>query len=267
MTSTPTPLLQAVFASVLLAAWTPSAAWALPQYQRLIRQEYGFKAPCATCHAQGGGSSLSVYGKAFERAGKSRGALASIASIVPKGDTFDFGTKLKARADPNDPTSTPKAPGTWAGKGDIPSDELKTFVPSDATAFSILEGELSASQIDALKAKVGASFQEEDKSPTFYFAEVAGKKTYVVQYVHLPSSKRTLGLVVSTKGQISSLVFVGAKAGPVSAKASNTFVGKKLSEVESTTGLTGEEAEVGEGVRRGLNVISLVFASKTESKN
>ena len=86
-----------VIGTVCAALCVPiSQAMALPQYQRLLKQEYGFKAPCATCHSQGGGSSLSVYGKAFERGGKSRMAISTIASQTPKGDTFDFGTRAFA---------------------------------------------------------------------------------------------------------------------------------------------------------------------------
>lgn len=235
-------------------------ALALPQYQRLLRQEYGFKAPCATCHSQGGGSSLSSYGKAFERAGKSKLAITQIASTVPKGDRLTFGTKLKARANPNEPASTPQNPGDWAGKSDIPTAELKEFSPAEIEKFSLLEGELKATQIEVLKNKLGASYQDEDKYPTFYFGEVGGKKTFVVQYVRLPEVQKTLGLVVSTKGEVVGLSFVGAKKGPVPAQAKEKLVGKKLADVaQAVTAFSGEEKQVAEAVLRGLTGINLVF--------
>ena len=245
------------FAGALISS---GPALALPQYQRLLRQEYGFKAPCATCHSQGGGSSLGAYGKAFERAGKSRMALTKIATIVPKGDKFDFGTKLKARADPSDPSSTPQSPGDWAGKSDVPTAELKEFAPEGIEKFTLLEGELNAAQIETLKGKLGALYQDEDKYPTFYFGETGGKKTHVVQYVRLPESKKTLGLVVSTKGEVTALSFVGAKKGPVSAPAKENLAGKKLADVEKAVPtLAGEDKEVAQGVQRGLTAITLVF--------
>ena len=176
-------------------------AHALPQYRRLLEKEYQFKAPCATCHSQGGGSSLSPYGKAFERAGKSSKAVQSIASQIPTGDKLTFGAKLKAKANPNDPASTPENPGNWAGGSGIPTEELKSFSPSEITGFSILEGELKSEQIEKLKGKVGELYLEEDKYPTFYFGEVAGKKTYVIQYIRSPKAKKTVGLVVSTVGR------------------------------------------------------------------
>jgi hypothetical protein len=252
--------LRLIFASGFGASLASNFAFALPQYQRLLRQEYGFKAPCATCHTQGGGSSLTAYGKAFERAGKSKFAITKIASIVPSGDKLDFGTKLKARANPNDPASTPQNPGDWAGKSDVPTAELKEFAPTEIEKFSLLEGELKPAQIETLKVKLGSLYQDEDKYPSFYFGEVGGKKTYVVQYVRLPTAKKTLGLVVSTKGEVTALSFVGANKGPVSPVAKEKLVGKKLSDVEkAATTLSGEDKEVAEGVQRGLTGITLAF--------
>lgn len=252
-----------IFILVSVSAFFSSSAWALPQYQRLLRQEYGYKAPCATCHSQGGGSSLSPYGKAFERAGKSKLALSKIATQFGPGDTLDFGTKLKGRANPNDPASTPQSPGDWAGKGDVPTEELKEFSPPGVERFSLLEGELNASQIESLKSKLGALYQEEDKYPTFYFGEVGGKKKYVVQYVRLPASKKTLGLVVSTKGEVQGLAFVGEKKGPASVVAKERILGKKLANVQKAVeSLSGEDKEVAQGAIRGLTAINLVFGGK-----
>jgi len=249
--------------SALISTLFSSSAWALPQYQRLLRQEYGYKIPCATCHSQGGGSSLSAYGKAFERAGKSRLAISKIATQMGPGDKLDFGTKLKARANPNDPASTPQDPGDWAGKSDIPTAELKEFSPPAIERFSLLEGELNAAQIETLKSKLGTLYQEEDKYPTFYFGEVGGKKTYVVQYVRLPESKKTLGLVVSTKGEVQGLAFVGAKKGPASATVKEQLSGKKLVDIEKVAAsLSAEDKEVAQGVIRGLTAINLVFSGK-----
>jgi len=203
---------------------------------------------------------LTAYGKAFERAGKGRLAISKIASIVPSRDKLDFGTKLRARADPNDPASTPQNPGDWAGKSDIPTAELKEFTPAEIEKFSLLEGELKPAQIETLKGKLGRLFQDEDKYPTFYFGEVGGKKTYVVQYVRLPDAKKTLGLVVSTKGEVTALSFVGAKKGPVSSDAKGKLVGKKLADVEKAVpSFSGEDKEVSEAVQRGLTGITYVF--------
>lgn len=249
----------------LIILYSPSAetAYGLPQYKRLLEREYQFKTPCATCHSQGGGSSLSVYGKVFDKAGKSSAAIKQIASQIPPGDKLNFGAKLKAKANPNDPKSTPENPGDWAGGSGIPTDELKTFAPSEVTSFSILEGELKSEQIDKLKTKLGDSFQDEDKYPTFYFGEVNGKKTFVVQYVRLPQIKKTLGLVVNTGGSVVNLSFVGAKKGEVPAAIKEKFVGKKLVEIEAMKAGSDEETEsLRSGVLRGLAGINAVFSKK-----
>lgn len=245
--------------ALLLCGWSLTA-FALPQHQRLLRQEYGFKAPCSTCHSQGGGSSLSPYGKAFDRAGKGPMAIKKIASIVPQGDTLSFGDKLKSRANPNDPKSTPSNPGPWAGGSDIPTQELKTFSPAEISNFTLLEGELKAEQIERLKAKLGDLYQEEDKYPTFYFGEVGGKKSFVVQYVSLPKTDKTIGLVVSTKGAVVNLAYVGKEKGEVPKAQKDKLVGLTLAEVEKLPKEgDAEAASLRNGVVHGLTAINLVF--------
>lgn len=250
-------------AVVTLTLLNIESALALPQYKRLIEREYQFKTPCATCHSQGGGSSLTVYGKAFDKAGKNAAAIKQIASQIPPGDKLNFGAKLKAKANPNDPKSTPENPGDWAGGSGIPTEELKSFAPNDVTNFSILEGELKSEQVDKLKTKLGDTFQDEDKYPTFYFGEVGGKKTYVVQYVRLPQLKKTLGLVVNTGGAVVNLSYVGAKKGEVTASVKEKFVGKKLADLEAMKAGGDEESEaLRSGVLRGLAGINAVFSKK-----
>ena len=239
-------------------------AHALPQYRRLLEKEYQFKAPCATCHSQGGGSSLSPYGKAFERAGKSSKAVQSIASQIPTGDKLTFGAKLKAKANPNDPASTPDNPGNWAGGSGIPTEELKSFSPAEIATFSILEGELKSDQVEELKKKVGDVYQEEDRYPTFYFGEVGGKKSYVIQYIRAPKLKKTIGLVVSTAGLVKNLSYVGATKEEMPAPLKEKFLGKKLTEVEAipSAELYEEQKDLKTTLIRGLSSINLVFAKK-----
>ncbi len=252
-----------IIATIVFLNNIQSVAFGLPQFQRLLKQEYGFKAPCATCHSQGGGSSLSAYGKAFEKAGKNANAIRTVASFIPKGDKLDFGTKLKAKANPNDPESTPQAPGTWAGQSDIPTKELKEFSPSEIDKFTVLEGELNDSQVDGLKTKLGSIFQDEDKFPTFYFGETAGKKKFVVQYVRIEGLKRTLGLVVSTKADVVGLSFIGTKGKPLSDALKASIIGKSLAGIESLLAASkDEEKEIVGAVVRGLSVIKLAFGAK-----
>lgn len=253
-----------VLCTILMFGVFSDHAFALPQYRRLLDREYGYKTPCSTCHSQGGGSSLTTYGKAFERAGKGQNAIKQIASQIPSGDKFSFDAKLKARANPNDPASTPQNPGDWVKSGSaIPTEELKTFSPSEVTSFSILEGELKADQVASLQAKLGKDFQEEDKFPTFYFGEVGGKKKYVIQYVRAPKLKKTLGLVVDTSGTVKSIAFVGKDKSEVSHDLKNKFIDKKLADIEKLPATGDEEyIDVRSVLVRGLNAISLVFAKK-----
>lgn len=239
-------------------------AFALPQYRRLLDREYGYKTPCSTCHSQGGGSSLTTYGKAFDRAGKGQNAIKQIASVVPAGDKLSFDAKLKGRANPNDPASTPEKPGDWIKAGaSVPTEELKSFSPAEVSSFSILEGELKSEQVTALQEKIGKEFQDEDKFPTFYFGEVQGKKKYVVQYVRAPKLKRTIGLVVDTSGSVKSIAYVGEKKKELSQELKSKFVDKKLADIEKLPSTGDEEySEVRNSLVRGLSAISLVFAKK-----
>lgn len=247
--------------AVISSFLTMNSALALPQYKRLFEREYGFKAPCATCHSQGGGSSLSAYGKAFDRSGKNAKGMQMIASQIPKGDTLSFGEKLKAKANPNDPKSTPQNPGDWAGGSEIPVAELKTFTPAEATEFSVLEGELKAEQIAKMKSKVGDNFQEEDKYPIFYFGIVGGKRTYVVQYVRVPKLKKAIGFVVNTSGTVNGMSYVGASKVDFPAEIKNVYVGKKLTDIEKIVPADNEGAkEIHFAVLRGLNSIQAVFS-------
>ena len=238
-------------------------AFALPQYQRLVRKEYGFKAPCATCHTQGGGSSLTPYGKAFDRAGKSSLSIQKIAALSSPGDKLSFGEKLKARANPNDPRSTPASPGDWAGQSDIPVQELKSFSPPEISNFTVLEGELNKEQIEKLKGRLGVHYQEEDRYPTFYFGEVDGKKKYVIQYIPVKKLEKAVGLVVSTAGEVVSLAYVGGKKSELSQDIKAKLKGATLASLEKDPGEASEEfKQVRSGVMRGLHGISLVFGKK-----
>ena len=246
--------------TVVFTMFLCPSALALPQYQRLVRQEYGFKSPCSTCHSQGGGSSLSIYGKAFERAGKSRSAILSIAAQIPKGDSFDFGTKLKAKANPNDPKSTPTTPGDWAGKSDIPSEELKSFSPPEINGFSVLEGELKEDQVAKLKEKLGDAYSEDDKYPVFYFGEVKGRKTFVIQYVRVPKLKKTLGVVVNTQGEVVGISFVGSNPSTFPELLKSNVLSQKQTGIDTLLKSSdGESRAILEGIYRGLSAIGLVF--------
>ncbi len=252
---------QALFtAGVVWLVWIGNAApaGALPQYQRMVNGVYGYRAPCITCHTDGAGSSLSPYGKAFERAGRTQAAVQLIAGKKNTGDMLTFGEKLAAKANPNDPKSTPAAPGDWLAQ-DIPTKDLKLFAPAEVTSFTLLEGKFLPEKEKAYRAAVGAAFQDEDLLPTYFFGEVSGKRQYVIQYVRSTKLKKTIGLVVNIKGQVVSAAWVGKKTEPLPKEIFEPYRSKDLPTIRSLKVSGEEEEEVRLVMIRGLTGINLVF--------
>ncbi|MEZ4815733.1 MAG: hypothetical protein R3A80_11080 [Bdellovibrionota bacterium] len=239
-------------------------ATALPSSARLFQMHYGYKTSCMLCHANGGGSRPNDYGKAFLRAGAN---LSAFKKIENKDSDEDGTTNLKeilAKSNPGKKQSTPTQPGDWlahVGGVYIPIDELKELF-SESYKFSALEGSLSIEQIQKLKAKLAQDLKDDDKVPTFYFAEKDGKKVAVVQFVTSKgaSSSLTAAIAVSVDAKLVSTQILKLTKGlsdpSVFAKGMEN---KNFSQLAMLTTKLESEKLLLDATRRSLALLSIVF--------
>lgn len=195
---------------------------ALPSSARLFQQNYGFKVSCNLCHSNGGGSAPNNYGKAFLRAGANSSAFKKIENNDSDEDGFTNVKEILAKSNPGDKQSTITSQGDWlanAGSIFIPQKELERIFPG-LSKFSAIEGSLNTKQLEFLKSKLGKDPVDDDKVPTFYFAEKDGKKVAVGQFIsqQLGEGKGlNTGIAVSTNGKIMKVEILGG----TEAKAAN----------------------------------------------
>ena len=265
------------FALIVYIALFSSTTWALPSHKRLWERKYGYKVSCMLCHSKGGGSQLSPYGEDFQRFGMTPAAFASIEQRDSSKNGFTNIDKIRAKANPGDPLSTPSKPTDWLSRIEesmMPLDELKKIFP-DVDKFSLLDGTLFPEQIKEIEAKLGSKLSDADTVPTFYFAIKEQDKKFlrVGVAVFLTSSrnpeKLIAGIGVDLSGKIKNLVLIKNKLndGLNETKFLAQFNGKSLEsplqikkDLEpANTKLVTESEQVAEAARKSLLTISAVF--------
>ena len=256
-------LLAPLMICILLA---PSSAHALPASARLFQQNYKYKVSCLLCHGSGGGSAANGYGKAFLRAGANSAAFKKLEAADSDGDDIPNLKEILAKSNPGDRNSTPNKLGDWLAAANsvaIPQKELEVIFP-EYKKFSAIEGSLSAKQVEFLKSKLGRDPVDDDKVPTFYFAEKDGKRVAVGQLIseHVSEGKTlTTGVAVATSGKVLGVKPMGGSlAKNIEGKESllKSYIGK------STTDLPVKPSEpepsvVHSSVERSLWLIQAVF--------
>jgi len=241
-------------------------AFALPASARLFQQAYGYKVSCLLCHSNGGGSASNNYGKTFLRSGANSGAFKKIESIDSDDDGIPNIREILAKANPGDKKSTPSAVGDWlanAGAVFIPQKELEKLFPGHSK-FSAIEGSLNAKQIEFLKLKLGKDPVDDDKVPTFYFAEKDGKRFAVGQLIAQPRGEGkglNTGVAVATSGKILKVEVLGGSE--AKAVNQNTAYLDALKDKTSTTlpppPADGSSQLIAASVERSLYLIQAVF--------
>lgn len=256
--------LYAIGASCLGLALS-QAAYALPASARLFHQNYGYKVSCLLCHSSGGGSSPNNYGKAFLRAGGNSAAFKKIESPDSDGDGIPNLAEILAKSNPGDKHSNPTKTGDWlvsASSIFIPKDQLEKLFP-DYSNFSAIEGSLSPKQLEFVQSKIGRPPPDDDKVPTFYFAEKDGKRQAVAQLMTEQKDSKGIstGVAVATNGKILRVVVLGGTLGDTTKdkkELTDPYVGKSLLDLPSA--LAGDASKlIDSSVRRSLALMQAVF--------
>ncbi len=251
------------FLSASLAAGDVSA---LPASARLYQQVYGYKVSCLLCHASGGGSAVTSYGKDFLRAGANSTSFKKIEKKDSDGDGIENIKEILAKANAGDKRSTPAEVGTWLdnlGSVYIPKDELEKLFPN-YSQFAAVEGSLSELQSAYLQNKL-SKVVDDDKVPTFYFAIKNGKKEAVGQLVSAKSSEgKTLitGIAVGTDGKILNLKVLGGELAKSADEKLNAFLksleGKDVSTLPAKPSSVSDQLVL-ESASRSLYLMQTVF--------
>lgn len=255
-----------VVKGIALTLFIPTYTYALPSSARLFQQKYGYKVSCLLCHTNGGGSAPNEYGKAFLRAGANLAAFSKIEDQDSDGDSLKNLAEILAKSNPGDKSSTPTNLGDWlanVGGVQIPQKELEKLFPG-FTKFSALEGQLKPEQVEFLKAKIGREPPDDDKVPTFYFAEKDGKRQAVGQLISEQSaSKKTLttGVAVSTSGKVTNVLVLGGSAAKEASEDQALLAGFKDKGISSLPqDPTADTPKmVQSSVKRSLSLMQAVF--------
>lgn len=243
-------------------------ALALPASARLFQQSYGYKVSCLLCHANGGGSAANPYGKAFLRAGANLAAFKKIEAADSDSDGIANLQELLAKSNPGDKRSTPTNIGEWlaaTGSVAIPQKELEKLFPG-YTKFSAIEGSLNSKQVAQLKTKLGHEPEDDDKVPTFYFAEKGGKREAVGQLISQRSGQQglTTGIAVATTGKVLRVDVLGgssAKALEGNPNLLNTYTAATAAALPAKPA-DGVAAMLHASVERSLYLIQVVFGGR-----
>lgn len=249
----------------LVGAFLTLSAFALPSSARLFQQKYQYKVSCLLCHTDGGGSAPNRYGKAYLRAGANSTSFKKIETADSDDDGIKNLAEILAKSNPGNKQSVPTAAGDWlanAGAIPIPKKQLEKLFP-DYSKFSAIEGTLNEKQIEFLKSKLGRDIIDDDKLPTFYFAEKDGKKQAVAQLVSENISGKTVtsGIAVATSGSVIGIEYFGGTAlkdMEANAGLKAKYLQKSATSLPSKPSTT-EEQLLHSSVERSLYLMQAVF--------
>ncbi|MEO5668129.1 MAG: hypothetical protein ABIR96_08720 [Bdellovibrionota bacterium] len=250
----------------IAALLLPTVSVALPASARLFQQNYGYKVSCMLCHANGGGSAANGYGKAFLRAGANLAAFKKIEAADSDGDGTPNLKEILAKSNAGDKLSTPTSIGDWLaalGGVQIPQKQLEELFPG-YTKFSAIEGSLNTKQLEFLKAKLGYDPVDDDKVPTFYFAEKDGKRDAVGQLISQQESGKglTTGIAVATSGKILRVEVLGGSIAKDISPAPEllaSYANKTVSDLPAKSSEAGFSRMLHSSIERSLYLIQSVF--------
>lgn len=237
--------------------------YAFPNYAALYRAAYAYLPSCNACHDQDSWD-LNKFGRDFRGKGRDLKALKAVENLDSDGDGGGNGLEISARANPGDPQSTPERPGSWLKDAGIhpPSKLLKAAFPG--AAFSVLELELGALQIQALSKQWGEALPDESRFPVLFAADKGGKREGYGAYLSadLPGADGpSLFFICSDPAgkllRLKILEYRGSR-GLSREKAWKELLGKTAGEITGVRGIRGPEDEilsVNKALARGLLVI------------
>lgn len=270
---------RALLGALLMVIIAVSSAPALPAYRRLWEGKYKYRMSCAICHAKGGGSELTGYGRDFQRFGTTPAALKAVEDRDSDGDGVANIAEIRARSNPGNPDSTPANPAGWLDRIEgamLPLKQLEELFPG-IKKFSSLEGTLLDKQVSQIETSLGVKLPDEDKVPTFYFAvqEAQGKlqRTGVALFSTSAGGESPLIVAVGLdlSGRVTGVVLVKNKGDKRLADKAflSQFAGKSAGDPLETgkdiTPLPALEAQadlVTQAVKKALLIIQTVFSKK-----
>lgn len=274
-----------VFLGVFFSFALCESSWALPSHKRLWEKKYGFTTSCILCHSKGGGSQLGGYGEDFQRFGMTPASFASIEKRDSDKDGFTNIDEIHAKANPDDPLSTPVKPGDWLSRIEesmLPMGELKKIFP-EVKKFSLLEGTLFPEQIKKIESGLSEKLSAADAVPTFYFAvkDQNGKLLRIGVAIFSTSTsnpeKLIVGIGADLSGRITNVVLIKNKLNNKLNDNSflSQFKGKNLeSSMEinkdikpATSELVIESNQIIEATKKSLQIISAVFNKDNKTVN
>jgi hypothetical protein len=260
-------------------------SWALPSYQRLWEKKYGYTTSCMLCHSKGGGSQLGGYGEDFQRFGMTSAAFANIEKRDSDKDGFTNIDEIRAKANPDDPLSTPAKPTDWLSRIEdsmLPMEELKKIFP-EIKKFSLLEGTLFPDQIKQIENGLSEKLSEADAVPTFYFAIKDQNEKLLrigVAVFSTPTSnpeKLIVGIGADLSGKITNVVLIKNKLNDKLSDKNflSQFKGKSLESSmqinkdiqPAAPELAKESAQVIEATKKSLLIIYSVFNKDKKTVN
>lgn len=218
-------------------------AHATPSYARAYKTQFGYSPSCNACHSDGGGSTLSSFGKAFKDAGKNDTAFAKIATLDSDGDGATNAAEAQAKANPGDKKSTPASPGTWLDLAAVIPKEVQAEFPG---ILSWLPRDAVLTPADIATAKtMGASLSAADEN-TIYIPVENQRPAGTALIFPVTFQDKTFYLLMTTDKalKISKVSPMNTKALPAakSAKAYASFAGVAAQSVPAATGNTLDDA-------------------------
>lgn len=171
-----------VFAALLASARVASA---YPVHARWLRGIYGGPSRCESCHAHGGGTERSPFGRDWANAGASLAAFRAVDTVDSDGDGTSNKDELAADSNPGDARSVPGNPGTaWRRPGaptPIPTEQLE-LVFDRMDRIEAWEPDFTREQIAEIEAGAGTRLTDLDRYPTLYFGVRGGERTSIAVF-------------------------------------------------------------------------------------
>ncbi len=266
--------------SLLFLLFFSLQALALPAKARLFQQKYGYKAPCMLCHTKGGGSELSDYGRAIQRAGSNLAAFSKVELKDSDGDGFSNITEIMAKSNPDDPRSTPDHPGNWLAKVEelpLPKEQLTKLYPNQESFAYLGDRTLYPEQVARIEKVLGEPLKDEDKVPTFYFpvqkTEGKEKRIGIAMFMVTEGKKGplSLGIALDNKGKILQVVILKYEDKKKLAQESflKQFEGKSAKDsvqlgvdIQPVAGEEETSKAIALSVKKSLLTVQEVFAAK-----
>ena len=210
---------------------------AKPTFARLYKQQFGYMPSCHSCHADGGGSPLNNYGKAFKDNGSNLAAFGKIASLDSDGDGAANEAEAKAKSNPGSKNSTPAKAGNWLDTSSLIPKEVQGAFANIQT-WQLKDAILTTKDIETANG-MGATLSAADEN-TIYIPLENQYPAGTALIFPATYQGKTFYLLLSTDKQlkIKQVQVLDARELPAakSSKIYATFNGQQAQSLPAKTG-------------------------------